>query len=374
MIIETHGEVCRLGYLRLIASIARQEAPLTSDFIASVLADAVGKADVQTLRRREVGLIGMISSRVAARNYVTLAYGFGFLDRRTQRLGMNGFIYNALRSSSKFDAFLKGEADLSHRDLLTLNNVEKFLFLLTMIKHDYLMIPSLIKWVSEKVEISRMEGMNYVMEEVYPNALKLLIMTTGKNRRAELAAKFEEALKFGEKRRTFASKADWIKSSLYAKYRHIAPPRLEWLVDTGLLERSGRGRYVVSELLRRNSDTFARALSHSPQAIVEQLFANIAPLYTPYGGKATKTGVVEELIRSFQTLSGSSKRPVGMDLLELATCFRLLENNQLTTPKMVHDSLNNLMVVFPEKVFIAPGEGEKLEITRIDLGIEDLRA
>ena len=374
MIIETHGEVCRLGYLRVIASIAREDGPLSPDFIASVLAEAVGKTDSHTLTRREDGLIGMISSRVSARNYVTLAHGFGFLDKKTQRLGINGLIYNALRSSSKFDAFLKGETILSHRDLLTLNQVEKFLFLMTIIKHDYLIVPSLIKWLSENMEITRMDGMNYIMEEIYPNALKLLIMTMGKNRRADLVSKMEEALKFREKRSTYTSKVEWIKSSLYAKYRHIAPPRLEWLVDTGLLERSKRGRYVVSELLRRNREVFIRTLSHSPQAVVEQLFANVAPLYIPFGGRATKAMIVEELIKSFQILSRFSQGSVRMDLLELTTCFRLLENNQLTTPRTVHESLNNLAVVFPEKIFISPGEDEKLEITRIDLGLEDLRA
>ncbi|MEM3489109.1 MAG: hypothetical protein QXO75_05575 [Nitrososphaerota archaeon] len=375
MMLETHGEVCRLGYLRLIASIAKSNGTSTeisSDFIASILEDAVKKSESIANHSPRPNVIGLIKSRVTARNYVTLARGLKILDPYGRGLDINGLIYTSLRSASKFDAFLRGETVLSHRDLITLNQVEKFFFLYVVTVHDYLIMPGLIRWLCNQSSLTRMEGMNYLMEELYPQALKVLSMAASKKRRAELMAKLDEAMSYREKRLKYSSKTEWIRSSLYAKYRHIAPPRLEWLVDLDLLERQGRGRYEVSELLKNYREIITRALSHSPMNLVHQLFTNIAPLYASYAGKPSRQIVITELLNSYHVLSNQERRPVKLQLLEVVTSFRLLENNYLSTPRAVHEAINSLAVVYPDKIFISPGMHEELYVTRIDISQKEL--
>ncbi len=375
--LETHGEVCRLGYLRIIASIAKgngSASELSSDFMASILEDAVKKSETVSNHSPRPDVIGLIRSRVSARNYVTLARGLKILDIYGRRLDVNGLIYTSLRSSSKFDAFLRGETALSHRDLITLNQVEKFFFLYVIVTQDYLVMPGLIKWLCSQSSLTRMDGMNYIMEELYPQALKILSMTASKKRRAEIMAKLEEAMRYREQRLKFASKTEWIRSSLYAKYRHIAPPRLEWLVDLDILERRGRGRYVVTELLKNYSNVFTRTLSHSPMSMVHQFFTNIAPLYASYAGKPSRQTIIAELLNSFQILSNQERSPVKMQLLEIVTSFRLLENNYLSTPRNVHEAINSLAVVYPDRIFISPGMDEELYITRIDISLKEVNA
>jgi len=375
--LETHGEVCRLGYLRIIASIAKgngSASELSSDFMASILEDAVKKSETVSNHSPRPDVIGLIRSRVSARNYVTLARGLKILDIYGRRLDVNGLIYTSLRSSSKFDAFLRGETALSHRDLITLNQVEKFFFLYVIVTQDYLVMPGLIKWLCSQSSLTRMDGMNYIMEELYPQALKILSMTASKKRRAEIMAKLEEAMRYREQRLKFASKTEWIRSSLYAKYRHIAPPRLEWLVDLDILERRGRGRYVVTELLKNYRDVFTRTLSHSPMSMVHQFFTNIAPLYASYAGKPSRQTIIAELLNSFQILSNQERSPVKMQLLEIVTSFRLLENNYLSTPRNVHEAINSLAVVYPDRIFISPGMDEELYITRIDISLKEVNA
>jgi len=373
--LETHGEVCRLGYLRLIASIAKGNGStqeLSPDFIASILEDAVKKSESVANHSPRPNVIGLIRSRVTSRNYVTLARGLKILDIYGRGLDFNGMIYTSLRSSSKFDAFLRGETVLSHRDLITLNQVEKFFFLYAIVTQDYLIMPGLIKWLSGQSSLTRMDGMNYLMEELYPQALKLLSMTANKKKRAELMAKLEEAMHYREQRLKYTSKTEWIRSSLYAKYRHVAPPRLEWLVDLDMLEREGRGRYAVAELLKNYRDLFSRTLSHSSSGLVNQLFTNIAPLYASYAGKPSRQTIIAELLNSFKILSSQERRPVKMQLLEIVTSFRLLENNQLSTPKAVHEAINSLAVVYPDRIFISPGMDEELYITRIDISLKEI--
>jgi|GEM_PF-344895 hypothetical protein len=375
MMLETHGEVCRLGYLRLIASIAKGNgttSELSPDFMASILEDAVKKSEMVSNHSPRPDVIGLIRSRVTARNYITLARGLKILDIYGRGLDVNGLIYTSLRSSSKFDAFLRGETSLTHRDLIMLNQVEKFFFLYVVATQDYLVMPGLIKWLCSQSTFTRMEGMNYIMEELYPQALKILSMTANKKRRAEIMAKLEEATRYREQRLKYASKTEWIRSSLYAKYRHVAPPRLEWLVDLDILERQGRGRYVVTDLLKNYKDLFTRTLSYSPTSIAHQLFTNIAPLYASYAGKPNRQTIIAELLNSFHTLSNQERRPVKMQLLEIVTSFRLLENNHLSTPKNVHEAINSLAVVYPDRIFISPGIDEELYITRIDLDLKEI--
>lgn len=370
MIVETHGEVCRLGYLRVIASLIRDGREVGLDYVASLLERVCSNA----LKNGNYGerVLGLITSRVAARNYVILSQGLDFINRSSKRVGFNGLTYLGLRSSSKFNAIVDGVLIPTHNDLLQLNDVEKVFFMNVLLNKDYYMMREVIGWIVEKGEFTRVEAMNWIMEEAYPKSLSMIVESSPKKVRELLLPKLEEARTFRDKRLSYTSKSDWIKSNLYAKYRHIAPPRIEWLVDLGLLERVSRGRYKVRELVRNNEDVFTKLAAVSREQVTEYILSHVAPLYVKYGSKAGRDSVVSELLGCFKALSLDNTRSVDVKLLELATCFRLLENNQYATMRFVHELLNNLTIVYPEKVFIAPGEGDRLEIVKLDIEASDI--
>ncbi len=373
MILETHGEVCRLGYLRLIVGAAKTEShgrEVSPGFIAAVLEESLKKLE----EGHQVGqdVIGLIRSPVAARNYVSFAAELGLINRQTQRLGENGIIYAFTRSISPIDAYLKGETKLTLLDLISLKPVDKVFFTWLLLTQDYLILPGIIRWALEHETFARIDAMNYVMEELYPQALASLLTAAGKRARGEILSKIEMAKRFREERLKYATKALWIRSSLYAKYRHVVPPRLEWLVDLGILNRYRRGRYTVSDQILSHKEVVAKALTYPPSRLRENIFTMLAPLFIPYTGRPSREALNRELVQTFNTMSAWLGGPVKVSLLEMAVCMRLLENNQIATPTMVRDTINKLSILYPDKIFLTPGPDENLYLTKISLGPKEI--
>ncbi|MCS7143295.1 MAG: hypothetical protein NZ920_05885 [Aigarchaeota archaeon] len=366
MIVETHGEVCRLGYLRIIPPLMRGLNEISLDYLASQL-ESVSVSASGPIASGLENVPGFVRSRVVARNYITLSQEFDFINRTRRHLGVNGLLYLGLRSSNKLDAIVKGTRKPSLSDLIALNDVEKTFFLNVLLTKDPYMIRGIIGWILERDEFNRVDAMNWIMEEVYPRSLQNVIDSSPKRLKEALMPKLEEARRFKEERMKYTLKIDWIKSSLYAKYRHVAPPRVEWLVDVGLLEREGRGKYRVSNLVRRNADIFSRLISQSKENVTDYLLAHVAPLFITYGTKAIKETVIGELLSTYKTLSQDGQQSVDLRLIEVATSFRLLENNHYVTTRVIRELLNNLMIVYPDKVLVAPGVDEGLEIVKLDI-------
>jgi hypothetical protein len=373
MIVESHGEVCRLGYLRLIVAAAKSETArdqVSLSFLASLLNESVRK--LKEPAAPEVKAVGLIRSEVAARNYVAFAADLNLLSKRGHALGDNGVIYAFTRSIASYEAYLRGESDMALHDTISLKPVEQLFFLWLLITSDYLVLPGLIKWAIEAESFSRMEAMNHVMEELYPQALKTLVAAAGKKAQAEILPKIEMAQRFREERLKYSTKAEWIRSSLYAKYRHIVPPRLEWLVDLGLLRRVKRGRYTVADQILSHKPLFLKTLSYPPSKITEQVFSNLAPAMIQYAGKASREALNRELISTFNAISSYLGAPVKIRLLELAVCIRLLENNHVATPSMIRETINKLSVLYPDKIYLTPGPDDNLYLSRINLSPKEL--
>jgi hypothetical protein len=373
LMIESHGEVCRLGYLRLIVAAAKSESArdqASQSFLASILEESVKK--LKEPPASQVDAVGLIRSTVAARNYVSLAADLNLLSKKSPTLGENGIVYAFTRSIAHSEAFLRGEAELSLLDVITLKPVERLFFFWLLVVNDYLVLPSIIRWVLETESFSRLEAMNYVMEDLYPQALQSILAAAGKRAQSELLPKLEAAQRYREERLKYSRKAEWIRSSLYAKYRHIVPPRLEWLVDLGLLRRVKRGRYDVSDQVLGHKALFLKTLSYPPSKITEQIFSTLAPVMIQYAGKASREALNKELINTFNAISTYLGGPVKIRLLELAVCIRLLENNQVATPSQIRETINKLSVLYPDKIYLVPGPDDNLYLSRINLSPKEL--
>lgn len=345
---ETHGDVCRLGYIRLIPCLLEDDSPKTFDFLAALLYDMVkGVGDRDFLSGK---LIGLITSSVNARNYVTLAAELNFINRKTQLLGTFGKLYLTTNSAKKFRKFVEGRGPLNLMELISLNDAEKLFFIWALFTQDYPFIQMITEWALARKKFRRQEAMIYAMEEAYPQALKK-VLPASDTRKVEIE-------KFRERRLSIKDKIEWIKSSQYAKYRHIAPPRFEWLVDCGILKRSGRGKYEVNEQMTYDPQRILKLTTLRPGKIETYLFNDFLKSMSRWYKQAERTDIIRAMIEIYQRMSLRFGGEVNLMYLECMTSIALLENGVIAEIQKIHDAFNSLALQFPDKIYVTPGGGD----------------
>ncbi|PUA32080.1 MAG: hypothetical protein B9J98_04300 [Candidatus Terraquivivens tikiterensis] len=365
MILETHGDVCRLGYMRLIACLAEEDTPKSFDFLASTLYEFLRKIGPPRVTIKPVGLI---TRPVNAKNYVYVAAEMNILDRRTLALGDVGRLYIRLDSAAKF---IQESKEITHEDVLTLNPVEKVFFLTVLISSDFPFFLKTMLWALERGEFVRMEAMNYMMEEIYPSALRSVLTKVDAKRKGLIEREIAEAENFRANRLSMEGKGEWIKSSQYAKYRHVAPPRLEWLVDLGILRRAGRGRYSAEDDFVKHREVFEGYLKVPLKRVEEEVIKDVAPLIVPGLTKASRLEIASTMIEAYRRLARGGNA-VNLGMLERLSVFLLLERRMLSTPNLVHDVFNSLAIRFPDKMFVQRGRAGGVEVAMMDISPSDV--
>ena len=334
------------------------------EYLASQLYELTKPRD--KVEAKSQGLTGVIASAVNARNYVALAAEVGILDRRTQTRGVYGSIYARLASAERVNALVEGRAEMGVKDFITLSHAERIFFLDLMLEQDYPFLGEIILWALRQRRFNRTTAMNTIMEEIYPNALERSLQQADPKKRELVRKEIEEARQFRDKRLSHRSQAEWIRTRQYAKYRHIAPPRLEWLVDLGILSREGRGKFSAKPEIVQLGYELERVLRLPPKRMREELFSSVYP----YLGNWKKTGqgeITRTLIDAYYRLANTGMKQVKLEVLKLYTCFTLLEEGKITTPNTVHQVFNSLTIKYPDKVFVTPTTGE-VEIAE-DIGL-----
>lgn len=368
MILESHGDVCRLGYMKLIACLADETVPKSMDFLSSLLYEAVKKLRPSSYPIKPIGLV---NRPVNARNYVSVAAEMGIIDKKTQTLGEAGVLYTKLNSATKIIEFIEGKVVLEQKDVLTLNPVEKLFFFSVINSADFPLFPKVVLWVLEHETFTRMNAMNYIMEEAYVESLKMVMHKLDARRRQMVAREITEAGKFREKRMELEKSGEWINSSQYAKYRHIAPPRIEWLVDLGILRRAGRGRYIVNNGFDRLREILKNALKSSSKKLEEDILRDLATTFLPALVKPSRYEIAEMIVEAYNRLA-LGKEAVGLNMVERLTVYLMLERNKFVTHSNVHDVFNNLVIRFPDKMFIRKDKLGNIEISMVNMSPSEI--
>jgi len=358
VIMETHGDICRLGYLRIIPCLLEDGEPKAFDFLGTLLFEIVKNAEDEDFLIEKP--IGLITRPVNARNYVTLAAELDLIDRRSQTLGNFGKLYLCMSSSARFRRLVEGVEPLKLIDLLMLNDAEKLFFLWALFARDYPFIQLIASWAIKRGKFRRQEAMIYAMEEAYPQSLKKILP---RSRYDEV----EEAEKLRERRLTIGDKLEWIKSSQYAKYRHIAPPRFEWLVDVGILKRSGRGKYELNQQMIYDPQRVLKLASLTPAKIEQYLFNDfLKPLSRLYR-RASRHDVFKALIEVYGSMARYFGEEVDLRRMECMTVLALIERGLIAELNEIHDSFNSFALQFPDKIYVSPGPGGRSSLAYIDI-------
>lgn len=355
MIHEVHGDTCRLGYLKVIACLATDMEMGTPDYIASILLE-ISLSNLKSFEQSP----GLVKSIANAVNYVGLASEMDILNG--VGAGETAKIYSFLKSSEPIHKLIK---EGTPTDILTLTQVEQIFFLSILLRHDFHMTSGVIKWVLENKSFSRNDAMESLMETVYPEALRQALRSAVGRRREALAKRLEIAERFAEDRRRYSSKMEWVRSRQYAIYRHSLPPRLEWLVDIGILNRVGRGKYSISPAALTMSRDLTLLCEGSREKAEEMLFVYVAK--TLLGARQPdRTRMIEALLENYNLVQ-ARLHSVNLDMLKRLTCFSLLEKGYSASPLQLDRAFLNLAIMFPDKVFVKPGKGGTTEITRLEV-------
>jgi len=358
VIMETHGDICRLGYLRIIPCLLEDGEPKAFDFLGTLLFEIVKNVEDEDFLIEKP--IGLITRPVNARNYVTLAAELDLIDRKSQTLGNFGKLYLCMRSSARFRSLVEGEKPLKLIDLLMLNDAEKLFFLWTLFTRDYPFIQLITSWAIRKGKFRRQEAMIYAMEEAYPQSLRKVLP---RSRYREV----EEAEKFRERRLSIKDKLEWIKSSQYAKYRHIAPPRFEWLVDIGILKRSGRGRYELNQQMIYDPQRILKLASLTPAKIEQYLFNDFLKPLSKLYRRASRYDIFRTLVEVYGGMVRYFGEEVDLTKLECMTVLALIEKDSIAELREIHDSFNSFALQFPDKIYVTPGSGGRSSLAYIDV-------
>lgn len=365
MILEVHGDVCRLGYLKLVAFLLEDGVPRSPDYLSSLLLETSKAAENDAVEH-----LGLLRTEVNATNYVKLASELGFYDKSTGGLGPFGAAYVCMNSSSYVKKHVVGDDTVMLSRILRLGESEKVLFLHALLNKDFHMISNIILWAAKAREFTRQHAMESIMEEIYPEALRRVLKKLSDRRRQLVLKELESAARFREERLSYSSKVEWIRSRLYAKYRHTVPPRLEWLSDVGLLDKPRRGKYAVSKMFSKNFRDLETVL-HKPLERLDQSFfsyfvQSVVPLRS--AGRQVEAQFLTDAYRVLQKAVGR----VRLDVLCLATVYRMMDAGYRSTPASVSRTFSYLSFLYSDRVFANYSEDGSPEVSGLDIELSEM--
>jgi len=331
MLENVHGDTCRLGYLKLLCCLGDDFQPYSLEYFSSRLymltKDCYKKWEFPYGLSRS-GLITEKQGLITSKNYVNLAYDFGVLNRQHQTLGNFGRLYSKTESAKIVTNFVQS-AEAQSINILVLNKLERVLFLKHLLEVDGLPMFYIIKWLYGLYEkgnnsVSRKEAMIHFMEQDYP---KICL------ERAESSRNYEQKIRLKKEaeraQNTFSkiridneNKGLWGKSELYAKYRHIVPPRFEWLIDVGLLRKEKRGNYIILPCVKDIYEFISQA---SIEKFQNEIYFYLGKKGLNISDKASRSDIENLLFYCYSKFEKAGHLAVDRNLLLNFVAFQMLE-------------------------------------------------
>jgi len=344
MILETHGDVNRLGYFRIVPYLFPKDGEVSMKFLVNILDEKIKSIPN--------------SESVNPKNCLKVAKGLGLIElnpeRNTWKLGMFGKFYLWLNHPDDIN-------DILAKNPLTLSPLDKIFFFRVICERDHPFFEKIFIWVVKKKEFQREEAMNEIMEEIYPECL-LEILTKEENseNKLKIEKKIEKSKHYRE-RRLSISKTSWIRDSQYHFYRHTVPPRLEWMCDLEILIKIKKGKYSLNPKIKENSKEILKFLEE--KGALNFAF-ELAKMIFPGIRKASRYEMIRAIVEAYQNyaLFNNELYPsIPPETLATATEFLLLKKNTYASRQEIHNTLNLLCIKFHDKIY--PAEGGRIRMT-----------
>jgi hypothetical protein len=371
MFIETHGEVYRLGYLKL--ALAAEEAlggrPRSRNFKAAVARAMMGflrwlPAGCEGGSRN--GVISARSSFQTVRSYVILAEQV--LTPTLKRALKSLSAYSSL--AEEFLRFNNGlRPTMTHMKILNLTAAERILYTYALSTSDPLFV-EVVRWVAGRGEFKRTEYFHEALSRIVPEAAARYAEPEMGERIAEKARRFlEEYRSLCPDGRTSVA---WIRSRAYNFCRHVLSPRVEWLVDLGLLAKKlGRRRrkaYEPTSKLRYCADAILKLASgdaagyaDSIGRIAHAFSRNCTPLTTSFLLLSSHQDYASVLSEAYNALSENGLEMVAEADLILAAAAKLADAGLRVSVKDVKGLEDALKIMYmANQAYVKPTDKGKL--------------
>ena len=365
IIFDIKGDMCRLGYLKILTMISDDNENYDLDYHAGLLEEQVTEDEepkeylIKPLKDNEKKLSSTaIIPKGVAKNYIELSYRVELFSSYGTGMEDNGNLYHKILLEKNQDG---SELDQS----LILDPIDKIFLLSIFFENDNRILLPLIKFFKENPgKISRNAGIIYVTEEILiPQAEDL----------AENGEDNEDVVKkvspnidtWKEYKEMRDEEPERWKVDGYPFYRHNGNPRLEWLVDLGILEKissnfnAGPKISEIYDALLKTKENYAEP------------FFEIAKAYLPSLIPALEDEIEKQILDSYKKFLDFDQMTVVKNLLFSLVSFELMKNQKITTFEKIQGGLDGLVKKYPGKIkFAADNDGN---LNFIVIKLSDIR-
>ena len=364
IIFDIKGDMCRLGYLKILTMISDDNENYDIDYHAGLLEEQVTEDEepkeylIKPLEDKEKKLSSTaIIPKGVAKNYIELSYRVELFSSYGTGMEDNGNLYHKILLEKNQDGF---ELDQS----LILDPIDKIFLLSIFFEKDNQILLPLIKFFKENPgKISRNKGIIHVTEEILiPQAEKLAETSEDEYVMKKVLPNIDTWNGYKEMRDEEPEK--W-KVDGYPFYRHNGNPRLEWLVDLGILEKTSSDFNAGSKI----SEIYD-ALKQIKENYDEPFF-EIANVYLPSLIPALEDEIEKQILDSYKKFLDFGYMTIDKNILFSLVSFELMKNKKITTIEKIRGGLNELVKKYPGKIkFAADNDGN---LNFIVIKLSDIR-
>jgi hypothetical protein len=358
---EIKGDMCRLGYSKILCHIANEFQPYSKEVLANTLQHIVTTNDNDPIgwaypeRLSTTALI----PKARAINYLEFATKIEILSANNFTLGSKGRILRRVLRASQQSGVSEIREAISSTNPLILETYEKIFFFVTLSTFDGLVLIPLMNYMCNKKRAARQEVMFHLMEDIYPEALTQYAKSFGPEKRYKLENEIRRAESFKSERLRIKAE-EWPNSKLYALYRHVGNPRIEWLVDVGFLEKSGSDftpSMIASQIVQ---------VMHTVQS-PNELFNELGKLMITNAHGVPDEKIISAIIRCYNDFSRAGYLSVNIEVLTPVVLLDGLRENIVEEYAKVKGMIQSLPEKYPKSARFHADRTGKPNFIKIDV-------
>ncbi len=353
-LIDVKGDMCRIGYMKIISHILAPNKTLPpeplSERLETLSVDNSNPRWENLMEQEELqnGLSKtMMIPKGTAKSYVEFAELLKIYSSFDHSLISNGIVLSNLLNLGLNTDFFQ-----THTNPLVLTNLEKIFFWNIFLEEDSAPLFILMNYIITKNNIcTRSELMGCLMEtpDGYKNFLQGMIDNpdTDWDSRTKAVSRLQTVDDFAQNRQDSQDKGEWNLTEQYALYRHFADPRIQWLVDLGFLKKEGRSGFrltLVANDIFTIFSNYKNDENYNP-------FIELCQLFIENPRPVSDEEIKEQILNSYDGLTKGGTSTTKKSLLYSAVVYSLLNSGSIIGHEKVITLVDKLQQEHPNCIY-----------------------
>ena len=324
---DIKGDMCRLGYLKILTQISKDRKKYKINHHADLLEKYVSKdhkpdeklgEELQD-KDRKLSNTALIPTGGRAVNYIEFSYRLKIFSQKKQIFDENGQLYDKLLGSS----------DENEDMTLILQPSDKIFFLKILFDLDREILGEFMKWAVKECQnpVTRQDSMNHLMEKIYiPKSKEAPKNIKDLRKRQKLRLNLKKWEKYPDTREKYyrdKNPEKWNLHEGYAFYRHNGNPRLEWLVDLGFFEKIDTS-FKASKYANAMSNVFEQE---------SNILHELGKVFYEDASPATDDEIKKQILDSYYKFSNAGFTVVKKSILFSLVCLEFFRENDANDDK-----------------------------------------